>query len=207
MKQVLFATSNPAKIKVFKERIEKRGIKLLTRKDITVPIADQEETGISATQNAYIKAKAYYDSTKIISIGMDNCLYFPTLPENEQPATHVKRVNGKELTYKQMQEYYANVAKEHGGRIEAYWFYGLCIYDGKTRKDITWKSENFYISSTPYGNMEEGYPIDSLSISKKYNKYWYELTKEELDEDRKASERGKENAADEIAKYLEKYEV
>ena len=48
-------------------------------------------------KNAYIKAKAYYDKTKITTIGMDNNLYIEELPEEKQPGTHVRRVNGKEL--------------------------------------------------------------------------------------------------------------
>ena len=56
-----------------------------------------EETGKNAIENAYIKAKTYYDKTKIISIGMDNNLYIEGLPEEKQPGTHVRRINGKEL--------------------------------------------------------------------------------------------------------------
>lgn len=45
----------------------------------------------NAIENAYIKAKTYYDETKITTIGMDNNLYIEELPEEKQPGTHVRR--------------------------------------------------------------------------------------------------------------------
>lgn len=58
--KVLFATSNPAKVRNYKEKLLKLGIELLTLKDIDTHIP-VEETGKNAIENAYIKAKAYYD--------------------------------------------------------------------------------------------------------------------------------------------------
>ena len=68
---------------------------VLTIKDLGINLKP-EETGNNAIENAYIKAKAYYDKTKITTIGMDNNLYIEELPEEKQPGTHVRRVNGKE---------------------------------------------------------------------------------------------------------------
>ena len=95
-KQVLFATTNPAKIKKYAEKLKEKGIELLTIKDLEINLKP-EETGKNAIENAYIKAKAYYDKTKITTIGMDNNLFIEELPQEKQPGTYVRRVNGKEL--------------------------------------------------------------------------------------------------------------
>ena len=95
--KLLFATTNPAKVKKYEKELQKRNIELITINDLEEKI-DVEETGKDAIENAYIKAKAYYDLTKIPSIGMDNNLFIEELPEEKQPGTFVRRVNGKELT-------------------------------------------------------------------------------------------------------------
>ena len=58
--KVLFATTNPAKVKTYKDELEKRGITLLTINDIEDKV-EIDENGKNAIENAYIKAKAYYD--------------------------------------------------------------------------------------------------------------------------------------------------
>ena len=94
MKEVLFATTNPAKIKSYEGKLKEKGIKLKTIKDLDINI-EIEENGKNAIENACIKAKTYYDITKIPTIGMDNNLFIEELPEEKQPGTHVRRINGK----------------------------------------------------------------------------------------------------------------
>lgn len=77
---------------------------------------------------------------------MDNCLFIEELPEEKQPATHVRRVNGKELTDEEMIEYYTNLAKEYGGKLTAKWVYGMVICNGQERKEYSWsKRIRFYL--------------------------------------------------------------
>ena len=66
MKEVLFATTNPAKIKSYEGKLKEKGIKLKTIKDLDINI-EIEENGKNAIENACIKAKTYYDITKIPS--------------------------------------------------------------------------------------------------------------------------------------------
>ena len=176
--KVLFATTNPAKVKRYASKLEKKGIEVLTLKDIDLKL-DVEETGKNAIENAYLKAKAYYDATGIASIGLDNNLFIEELPEDKQPGTHVRRVNGKELTDEEMIEYYTNLVKEHGGKLTAKWVYGMVIYDGKESKQYTWAKDHFYFVDKPCEKRNPGYPLDSISIMPEYNKYFVELTQEE----------------------------
>lgn len=179
--KVLFATNNPAKVKKYKDRLEKRGVELITIKDLDMNL-HVEESGKNALENAYIKAKAYYNATKIITIGMDNNLFIDELPEEKQIGTHVRRINGKELNDDEMIDYYTNLVKEYGGKLTAKWVYGMVIYNGKEKKEFTWSKSNFYFVDKPSDKRNPGYPLDSISIIPEYNKYLVELTDEEKKE-------------------------
>lgn len=176
--KVLFATTNPAKVKRYAKELEEKGIEILTIKDLGINL-HVEETGKNAIENAYIKAKAYYDETKITTIGMDNNLFIEELSEEKQPGTHVRRINGKELTDDEMIEYYTNLVKENGGKLTAKWVYGMVIYDGKESKEYTWNKSHFYFIDKPCEKRNPGYPLDSISIMPEVNKYFIELTEED----------------------------
>lgn len=178
MKKILFATTNPAKIKKYAKQLEKRGIEVLTIKDLEINLK-VDESGKNALENAYIKAKAYYDAAKIPTIGMDNNLFIEELPEEKQPGTHVRRLNGKVLTDDEMIEHYTKLVKEYGGKLTAKWVYGMVIYNGNDKKEYSWSKSNFYFIDKPLGKRNPGYPLDSISIIPKYNKYLVELTEEE----------------------------
>ena len=142
--KVLFATTNPAKIRRYAEKLKERNIEVLTIKDLGINLKP-EETGKNAIENAYIKAKTYYDATNITTIGMDNNLFIEGLPEEKQPGTYVRRVNGKELNDDEMIEYYCDLVKEYGGELTAKWVYGMVIYDGKEAKEYSWSKSHFYL--------------------------------------------------------------
>lgn len=176
--KVLFATTNPAKVKKYKEELEERGINLITIKDLDFKL-EIEESGKDAIENAYIKAKAYYEVTKIPTIGMDNSLFIEDIPEKEQPGTYVRRVNGKELSDEEMIEYYTNLVKKHGRRLTAKWVYGMVIYDNNGAKNYSWAKDHFYFVEKPSKERNQGYPLDSISIVPEFNKYLVELNEEE----------------------------
>ena len=176
--KVLFATTNPAKVKKYREELKKREIELLTINDLEINL-NVEETGKNALENAYIKAKAYYDETHITTIGMDNNLFIEELSEEEQPGTHVRRINGKTLTDDEMIEYYTNLVRTHGGKLTAKWVYGMVIYNGKEKKEYTWCKDHFYFIDKPCQKRNPGYPLDSISIIPELNKYFLDLTEEE----------------------------
>lgn len=181
--KVLFATTNTAKVKKYIKQLEEKGIELITIKDLDDNIK-VEETGKNAIENAYLKAKAYYDLTGIPTIGMDNNLFIEGLPEEKQPGTYVRRVNGQELDDEQMIEYYTGLVKEYGEKLEAKWVYGMVIYNGKEEKEYSWSKGNFYFVDKPCDKRNPGYPLDSISIMPEVNKYFVELTEEDRNKDK-----------------------
>ena len=176
--KVLFATTNEAKISKFKKAIEKNNIELITIKDLGFKL-DIDENGKDAIENAYIKAKAYYDKTSLTTIGMDDALFIEGIEENLQPGTYVRRINGKELNDDEMIKYYTNLVKTHGGKLVAKWVYGMVICSDKGIAKYTWDKDNFYFVDTSCKMRNIGYPLDSISIIPEFNKYLAELTEEE----------------------------
>lgn len=177
--KVLFATTNPAKVNKYKKKLEQRGIELICLNDLELDL-HVDENGKNAIENAVIKAKAYYEATKIVTIGMDNCLFIKELPEEKQPGTHVRRVGGKNLTDDEALDYYTNLVRENGGKLTARWIYGMAIYDGIEMKTYSWGKGDFYFIDTPCEKRNPGYPLDSMSIIPECdNKYSVELTEED----------------------------
>ena len=191
--EVLFATTNPAKIKSYKEKLENRGIKVLTLKDIDLNI-DIEETGSTAIENACIKAENYGKIAKKVTISIDTNLFFENLPESAQPGTHVRRVDGKTLTDEEMITYYKNLANKYGGKIVAKWVNGIAIYNER---------DKFYLVNKESEKRHKGYPFDSISIIPEFNKYLTDLTEEELKlREENINNNNNENVIDAICKIL-----
>ena len=178
--KLLFATTNKAKSQRFNKGLEKENIEIVTLSDLNIDI-DVEENGESATQNALIKARAYAKLVDMPVMAMDDALYIENIPEDKQPGMYVRRVGGKRLTDQEMIEYYTNLATENGdnGRLTAKWIYGLAIIKDNKEYTYTWNKENFYIVDKPHHIVKEGYPLYSISINKKLNKYFPEITEED----------------------------
>lgn len=187
MKQILFATTNPSKVKRFSKGLEEKGIKIITIKDIDKEI-EVEENGKNAIENAILKAKAYSNIVDIPVIAMDDNLYLDDVPQEKQPGMFVRRVNGKRLNDDEMIAYYSNLAKEYGknGKLTCRWVYGMALINKGKVETYSWSKEDFYIVDTPTDKINPGYPLNTISINKKLNKYFTDITpedKEKLQED------------------------
>ena len=182
MKQIIFATSNQSKSKRFSKGLKELGIEVLSLKDIDVKL-DVEEDGSTAIENALIKARECYKKTKKPSMGMDDTLYMEGVPEDLQPGLFVRRVNGKSLTDEEALEYYTNLVKEYGkdGRINCKWIYGLAVINDKGEESTyTWSKDNFYMVSSRSDKINPGYPLNSISKYKRLDKYFTDVTLEDM---------------------------
>ena len=180
MKEILFATSNQSKVNRFYDKLLENDIKLLSLKDLNIDL-DVEENGNTAIENALIKARAYYNETKLVVMAMDDTLYLENVPDNLQPGMYVRRVNGKRLSDDEMIEHYSSLADKYGdnGKITARWVYGMAIINNGIEYTYTWSKEDFYITNTPSNKINPGYPLNSISINKKLNKYFTDITLED----------------------------
>ena len=200
MKQIIFATSNESKAKRFSKGLKELGIEVLSLKDIDIKL-DVEEDGNTAIENALIKARECYRKTKMPSMGMDDTLYIEGVPKDLQPGLFVRRVNGKSLTDEEMIEHYTNLVKEYGkdGRINCKWIYGLAVINEKGEEaTYTWSKDDFYMVSTKSNKINPGYPLNSISKYKRLDKYFTDVT----DEDMKLLEVNEDDVVGFIASHI-----
>ena len=200
MKQIIFATSNESKAKRFSKGLKELGIEVLSLKDIDVKL-DVKEDGNTAIENALIKARECYRKTKMPSMGMDDTLYIEGVPKDLQPGLFVRRVNGKSLTDEEMIEHYTNLVKEYGkdGRINCKWIYGLAVINEKGEEaTYTWSKDDFYMVSTKSNKINPGYPLNSISKYKRLDKYFTDVT----DEDMKLLEVNEDDVVGFIASHI-----
>jgi inosine/xanthosine triphosphate pyrophosphatase family protein len=187
MKQVFFATENQSKVKRFKDGLFKNHIEMITIQDIDSKI-DIEENGKDAVENALIKARAYSKIIDIPVLAMDDSLFIEGIPSNLQPGMYVRRVNGKRLQDDEMIEYYSHLANVYGknGKLTCKWVYGIAIVHNGREVTYSWSKEDFYIVDRPSLKINPGYPLNTISVNKKLNKYFTDITEEDrfnLEED------------------------
>jgi inosine/xanthosine triphosphate pyrophosphatase family protein len=196
MKKILFATGNETKAKRFSKGLLEKGIEVITLKDIDKDI-EVEENGKNAIENAIIKARAYSKVVDIPVFAMDDNLYLENVPEEKQPGMFVRRVNGKRLNDDEMLEHYINLVKEFGtdGKLTCRWVYGMAVINNGNETTYTWNKEDFYMVDKMSDKVEPGYPLNTISVNKKLNKYFTEIT----DEDKKLIQEDESDVVDFIA--------
>ncbi len=183
MKKVLFATGNESKAKRFKEGLSKNNIEIITINNIKEKIT-VDENGKNAIENALIKARAYAEVLDCPVFAMDDNLYIDGIPDDKQPGMYVRRVNGKRLSDDEMIEYYSKLAHEYGdnGKLTCRWVYGIAVINNGIESTYTWCKEDFYIVDKPSNKINPGYPLNTISINKKINKYFTDITEEDKKE-------------------------
>ncbi len=201
MIKVLFATENESKAKRFKNGLLKNNMEIITINDIENKI-DIEENGRNAIENALIKARTYAKVMDCPVFAMDDNLYIEGIPENKQPGMYVRRVNGKRLSDNEMIEYYSNLAQDYGenGKLTCRWVYGIAVINNGIESTYTWSKEDFYIVDKPSDKINPGYPLNTISINKKLNKYFTDMT----DEDREKTNEDECDVVNFLCKNLKK---
>lgn len=134
-------------------------------------------------------------------MGMDDTLYMEGVPEDMQPGLFVRRVNGKNLTDEEMIEHYTNLVKKYGinGRINCKWIYGLAVINENGEETTySWFKDDFYMTSSRSDKINPGYPLNSISKYKKLDKYFTEVTLEDM----KLIEVNEDDVVDFIANHI-----
>ena len=186
--KLLFGTGNPAKVSVMKSRLEKIGIELIDLNDLRAEgkiIPEVSENGNTPLENARLKALTYYEAFQMPVFSCDSGLYFDHVPDEVQPGVHVRNVNGKCLSDEEMMEYYAGLVKQYGNLIARYRNAICFVMDEKhiyESMDASLDSEKFILTAKPHSAIrKKGFPLDSMSVDMKTNKYYYDLPADELE--------------------------
>ncbi len=178
--KVLFATGNESKAKRFSKGLLEHGIEVISLKDLDTEI-EVEENGKDAIENALIKARAYSKITDLPVFAMDDNLYLENVPEDKQPGMFVRRVNGKRLNDEEMLSHYTELVKDYGndGKLTCRWVYGIAVINNGKEYTYTWSKEDFYMIQERSNKTNPGYPLNSISVNKKLNKYFTDITEED----------------------------
>ncbi|MDO4282659.1 MAG: non-canonical purine NTP pyrophosphatase [Clostridia bacterium] len=178
---VLFATHNKSKLKHYKSELEKLGINVLSLDDLNINY-DVKEVSLNTRENAIKKATEYYQIAKIPTIAVDDGLFFENIPDKLQPGAYVRRIDGKSAsTDEKLIEHYVDIVNQYGvdGKLNGKWVKGIAI--AKSENDIrslSFDVEKIFVSEVS-SKRNEGYPLDSMSITPYFNKYTVDLTEEE----------------------------
>lgn len=184
--KLLYATTNKAKLESMQRVTNSLNIEIIGLKDLqnlqefkNIELPQIDESGKNPLENAIIKAKAYYKVLQIPLFSCDSGLYFENVDEKDQPGTHIRRVNGNTLTDEEALVYYAKLATSYGGKIKAKYKNAIClILDEKnifSSMDSSLEIEPFYLVDKPHSKVVEGFPLDSLSVDIKTEKYYNDL--------------------------------
>lgn len=182
--KILYGTTNKGKLQAMKSAVKSLEIELISLNDLEGEFPYINESGKTPLENAEIKAKAYYEVFHIPVFSCDSGLYFDELEEEQQPGIHVRRIGGRELTDDEMIQYYAALARRHGGKITGRYrnaiYFILDEHHHYSSMDMSMATEPFLLVAEPHVKREEGFPLDSLSIDIATGKYYYDLEIKDL---------------------------
>ena len=187
--KLLYGTGNLAKLSAMRNRLEQLDIELIGLNDLRVEgknVPEVKEDGNTPLENARLKAMAYYEAFQIPVFSCDSGLYFDNVPDEVQPGVHVRNVNGKCLSDDEMIDYYSGLVKIYGNLVARY-RNAICfimddahIYEAM---ESSMESEKFILTDKPHSTIrKEGFPLDSISLDIKTNKYYYDLPEDRLEQ-------------------------
>lgn len=125
MEKLFYATHNQYKVQTMKNRLANLNIQVITPYDLDLHI-EVEENENTVVENAILKAKSYYDITKIPTLGANSSLFVEKF--THQPGLFVRRINGKYLTDDELENYYIQELNTVGGTSKAYYITSLALF-------------------------------------------------------------------------------
>ena len=187
--KLLYGTGNLAKLSAMRNRLEQLDIELIGLNDMRAEgkiVPKVIEDGNTPLENARLKAMAYYEAFQIPVFSCDSGLYFDNVPDEVQLGVHVRNVNGKCLSDDEMIDYYSGLVKAYGNLVARY-RNAICFVMDNTHiyeaMEPSMESEKFILTDKPHSTIrKEGFPLDSISLDIKTNKYYYDLPEDKLEQ-------------------------
>ena len=184
--RILYGTTNQAKLESMRRITKSLDLEIIGLHDLKQPIPKVDESGKSPLENAELKARAYFNTFSMPVFSCDSGLYFEQVEEKYQPGTHIRRVNGKELSDEEMIEYYSNLAKMHDNQLLGRYRNAICLVLNEnicfSSMDEMLATEPFKLVSVAHPKRVKGYPLDSLSVDIHSGKYYYDMQEKSVDQ-------------------------
>lgn len=175
---LFYATNNKSKLHNMRYRLRKFPIRVVCPDNIHLHI-DVEENGVSAVENAVLKAKAYSREIPWPVVAGDSGMTISGIKSNDQPGLYVRRVKGKILSDDEMIEYYSRLAKSAQGECYIHYYTGLALITKEGLYTMELKDKPMILSATPNTNRyHRGNPLDVISQLED-GRYFNDLSDEE----------------------------
>lgn len=175
-KQVLFGTTNEAKIRHVRAYLDASPVEILSPVDLNIDI-DVEEDGRTPEDNAEKKARAYYAEAKIPTFALDAGLHIEKFPEAYQPGVFVKRILGETgAGVESLLNHYRRHLERAGGTSPAVWFVAVSFAISEDRVDTQRFTLQVVMTSHPSKIVQRDAPLSSLTKDPLTGKYYSEMT-------------------------------
>lgn len=186
--EIIFGTGNDAKIAYMERALRDFPFRITGLRQAAqergILLPQVEETGLSVLENARLKAESYFAVFERPVFSCDSGIYLWNqntglpLPSEEQPGLYVRGRRAKRIGDEELLEYHIHLVKKYGS-IRARYQNAIClIWDRETRAESMEESlwgEPFLLTDLPHAKRVEGFPLDSISLEYKTQKYFYDL--------------------------------
>lgn len=184
----MIATRNPAKKERFQRLLNKIAGEVLSLDDFDFT-GKPDESGKTAEENAKIKALFYTENLNLPVFSEDESLFVDFLPENQQPGTHVRRVNGKELDDKELLAYWTStITNVPENKRTGKWHIAYCLATPQLKTILISIDHPVIFFHVPSDKAPAGWPMNNIQGPVKFGKPESELTSEELKEHEQEAE-------------------
>ncbi len=182
--EILLASNNEGKIARYRKLSKEidESIVLISPNEIGITIEDVREDG-NLEENAKKKARAYFGKTKLPVIANDSGIYVDGIGLVKNPKRIAldrdENTFTKEEIYDKVADYWKNVARSHGGEIEAAWVDAFALIMPSGKVYIQGARREIILTDKVFGEAHIQFPLRPLYISKTTNKPVVHHTEEE----------------------------
>ena len=178
--RLVIGTRNQAKHALYGRLLGTMGVESLGLGDFSID-GRPHESGLTAEENAALKARFYAAQTGLDAFAEDEALYVDFLPAEQQPGVHVRRIEGvDEADDDALLAHWENVvARVPEEQRTGHWHIAYCIAspDGMLTTTVHDYSVRFY---SPTSSIRvPGWPMSSLQGPVEFDKARSELTESE----------------------------
>jgi XTP/dITP diphosphohydrolase len=176
-KQVLFGTTNPAKVDHLREVLEPLPIEVLSPQDLGIAV-DVREDGRSPEENAALKARGYFALVHIPTLATDAGLYIERLPAEKQPGLFVRRIQGtdRHVTDEEVRDYYARELDRVGGESAGIWQVAAVLVVSADKVFSQCASLQIRLTARASPVRIPGAPLSSLTTDPATGRYYSEMS-------------------------------
>ncbi len=178
-RKIFLATCNKGKIQRFKSLL--KDVDIYTPEDLNLGDIEVEEKGETLAENAEIKARAYFKKVDMPIISNDTGFWVKGegLTEAPKRAAFKETSASKEEEGKVILEFWKEIARKHGGKVDAAWVEEFALLDVYGRMHTSQSRREIILTDREFGEAHIQMPVRALYISKTTNKPAILHTKEE----------------------------